>query len=230
MEIAKGNKKISGGGGGIVVLMIGLYLIVLAFFILLNAISESSDTKYKEANNSLKNSFGFQSGELEPTDDEVNITIEEFYSGIAKKMTGIVASYFPADNYEIASETGRIEISIPVERVFDRNETEVNPMVYSFFYDMVQMLNNLSGGLKIQIETNIEIKDHQLDRPKDDTKLKEATHRVSDIAGIIHQEKPDFDELIASVNLGKKDAVKFYIIFEIQDYQQALLSYRDYIQ
>ena len=53
----------SGGGGddiGTIVLMLGLYLIVLAFFILLNAISESSKEKRDLVVESVKEGFDFR--------------------------------------------------------------------------------------------------------------------------------------------------------------------------
>lgn len=230
MEISKDKIKIYGGGGGTVTLMLGLYLIILSFFILLNSISDSSDANYEKASNSLKNSFGFSSGEIEPTEDEINITVEEFYSGIAKKLTGIVSSYFPANNYDLSHEVGKIIITVPTKKLFDRNSVSVNPMIYSFFFDMVRMLNNLVDGLEISLEINIQVQGEKNMFAVNNRKLEKAALRSSDIFEIISGESDKFKELKSSVNLSKKDVVNFYIIFNISDYQKALLSYRDYIQ
>lgn len=226
----KAKKKLAGGGGGTVVLMIGLYLIILAFFILLNAISESSESKYEQTSNSLKNSFGFQAGEVEPSEEGVTISAEEFYSGIAQKLTGIIASYFPANNYDVTSETGKIIITVPLSNMFDKGEVSVNPMVYSFFYDMISTLNNLSTGISIQMEMNMEVAKSYENDATDHSALEEGIRRICDIAAIIKQESPRFEKISTSVNLGERSVVHFYVIFDIQDYQQALLSYRDFIQ
>lgn len=230
MNDLKARKKLAGGGGGTVVLMIGLYLIILAFFILLNAISESSDTNYEKASNSLKTAFGFTSGELEENEEQINITVEEFYAGIAMKVSGVVSSYFPAEEYEVSVRTGRLKISVATDEFFDGREITVNPMVYSFMFDLVRIINNVSAGAELRTEVNVEV-EKAFDNPGLDTKnLKRASLRASDITNIIRKEKANLESLSASANLGERDIVNIYINVEIKDYQKAINSYKDFIQ
>ncbi|HAG52172.1 MAG TPA: hypothetical protein DCL21_00095 [Alphaproteobacteria bacterium] len=226
----KARKKLAGGGGGTVVLMIGLYLIILAFFILLNAISESSESNYSKASNSLKTSFGFTSGELEENEDKINITVEEFYAGISRKVEGVVSSYFPADEYDVSVRVGKMKISAPIERFFDGRDVTVNPMIYSFIFEMVKIIKNISNGAEIRMEVNV-TPEKSFDNPDLDTKnLKRAVFRASDISNIIQSEGAALKSLSASANLADRNFVNIYIIIDIKDYQKAIMSYKDYIQ
>jgi hypothetical protein len=230
MNELKARKKLAGGGGGTVVLMIGLYLIILAFFILLNAISESSESNYDKASNSLKMAFGFTSGELEENKEEINISVEEFYDGIARKVNGVLSSYFASDEYEISLREGVMTIKIPTEKFFDGNDVTVNPMVYSFIFDTVEIINHIALGTAIDMDVNIEtIKEY--DNPARDARsLKRAAYRASDVASIIQQEQPRMQKLNASVILGEEELVKLRVTILIKDYQKALISYRDFLQ
>lgn len=225
----KARKKLSGGGGGTIVLMIGLYLIILAFFILLNAISESSDSKYDKASNSLKTAFGFTSGELEKNEEKINISVEEFYAGVARKVTGVVSSYFPADSYDISVRTGRMKIVVPTKMFFDGGDVTVAPTMYSFIFETIKIIDNLKGT-HVTMEVNITTPESFDNQKLDANRIKRAALRSSDIANIINQESPRIEGLRASVNLAEEDLVNVYINIDITDYQQAILSYRDFLQ
>lgn len=229
MNDLKARKKLAGDDGGTVVLMIGLYLIILAFFILLNAISESSESNYDKASNSLKTSFGFTSGELEKNEEAVNISVEEFYAGVARKVTGVVSSYFPAEEFDISMRTGRMKITVPTSRFFDGSDVTVAPTMYSFIFEIVKIINNLKGA-DIDIDINV-VTPASFDNSKlDSSRLRRAALRASDISNIIKQENPRIESIRSSVNLAEEDLVSLYIDIEILDYQQAILSYRDYLQ
>lgn len=226
----KARKKLLGGGDSTVVLMIGLYLIILAFFILLNAISESSESNYDKASNSLKTAFGFTSGELEENKEEVNITVEEFYNGISRKVEGVLSSYFSANEYEISLREGVMIIKIPTKNFFDGREVTVNPMIYSFIFDTMKIVNNIASGTQIDIDINVE-SPKEFDNPSRDSKnLKRAAYRASDISNIIEQEQPLIKKLSSSVVLKDDELVRFYITIQIKDYQKAIISYRDFLQ
>jgi len=226
----KARKKLAGGGGGTVVLMIGLYLIILAFFILLNAISESSESNYNKASNSLKTSFGFTSGELEENEEKINITIEEFYAGLSRKVSGVVSSYFPADEFDITMRTGKMKISMPVERCFDGRDVTVNPMIYSFIFEIVKVIKNVLNGADVKIEVNLTHEKQFDNLPLDSKNLKRAVFRASDIANIISSEGASLKSLSASANLADRNFVNIYILIDIKDYQKAIMSYKDYLQ
>lgn len=229
MDTNKARKKLAGGGGGTVVLMIGLYLIILAFFILLNAISEDSSSNYDKASNSLKTSFGFTSGELEKNEEKVNISVEEFYAGVAKKITGVVSSYFPAQEFDVSLRSGRMKITVPTKRFFDGGDVTVTPTMYSFIFELVKIINNLRGT-QLTLEVNIVAPESFDNQKLDANKLKRAALRASDIANIFKQEQPNVESLQASVNLSDDNLVQLYINIDIKDYQQAILSYRDFLQ
>jgi hypothetical protein len=224
----KAKKKLSGESGGVIVLMIGLYLIILAFFILLNAISESSESNYKKASNSLKTAFGFTSGELEKNDEKINISIEEFYQGISNKIKGVVSSYFPNNEFDVSMKTGLMKISIPTSKFFDGGDITINPTMYSFIFDVTKVLKNLQGT-NITVEVNLTVPQSDNDNI-DSNKLKRAALRASDIANIIIAEKTNMELIKASANLNEDDLVNLYINIQINDYQQAILSYKDFLQ
>tara|TARA_Y100001960_G_scaffold333703_1_gene440412 strand:+ start:8952 stop:9641 length:690 start_codon:yes stop_codon:yes gene_type:complete len=227
--IDKARKKLAGGGGGTVVLMIGLYLIILAFFILLNAISESSESNYVKASNSLKTAFGFTSGELEKNEEKVNISVEQFYAGISRKVTGIVSSYFPANEFDVSLREGRMRITVPTARFFDGGDVSVTPTMYSFLFDLIRIMNNIKGT-HITMEVSI-VAPESFDNLKlDASKLKRAALRASDISNIVSQEHLNVESLRTSVNLDEEDLVHLFFDIDITDYQKAILSYKDYLQ
>src|SRR5690606_35654018 len=88
-------------GGGIVVLMLGLYLTVLAFFILLNAISQISIERFQKTSESIASGFGFKTVDHDRKEDEKDANIIRVYEAVAVEIREVFESYVPMQDFEI---------------------------------------------------------------------------------------------------------------------------------
>jgi hypothetical protein len=143
-------------GMGTVVLMLGLYLIVLAFFILLNAISESSEVKTQKVSESLAEGFGFQlTGPVNMRDD-VDIAVNPVFEIVSKEIEDVLESYLSVNNYKFVNNANKMVLTIDTKRIFSPGSIRIRPAMASFFEDISRVVTTKRPDSRLYAEVILE--------------------------------------------------------------------------
>ncbi len=136
---------------GTVVLMLGLYLIILAFFILLNAISEVSQEKTELVQDSLAEGFSFTDPVGEGIQqDPIEQTAQPIYDDFTEDVQGILRAHFVQEEYTLQQESDYMKVIFEVERFFHPGANKLKANLASFFDDMaVSMAKDRPGTFMI---------------------------------------------------------------------------------
>ena len=162
---------------GAVTLMLGLYLIILAFFILLNAISESSEEKFEKASQSLAEGFGFQlSGPVNMRDD-VDVTINPVFDIIAREIQNVMESYVSVRNYKLSSNADQMTLRIDTSEVFSPGSIRIRPAMADFFEDLARVASSKRPGTEMVSQVTVTLDDG--DRGASQLSLRELAARRS---------------------------------------------------
>lgn len=134
---------------GVIVLMLGLYLIVLAFFILLNAISEDSPEKRDLVVESVMEGFSFKNEGGLVGDGLDEVAAIPLYRVTENAIEGVIETYLSFDEYEVSKSGERLFVTMELERFFRQNEIKLIPEMILFFEDLGAILSAPKKGLKI---------------------------------------------------------------------------------
>lgn len=144
-----------GGGGddiGVVVLMLGLYLIVLAFFILLNAISEDSPDRQELVVKSVQEGFDFREEGPGRGSDPTDITAIPAYEAVVQSLDGIMQSHLQVDEFDIVGDEDRVQMKLDINRFFYKGEVRIIPDMILFFEDLAGIMGARREGTSIQAQ------------------------------------------------------------------------------
>ncbi len=142
-------KDSGNGASGTVVLMLGLYLIILAFFILLNAISTFDEERQKKATESVAVGFGFEAEQVQMEDNEEEISLFKIYESIASEVQGLVESYLPVKDYKIELHDNQVIVRLNTTVFFETGKADLNPVQVEFFQDMANLIAKERIGLRL---------------------------------------------------------------------------------
>ena len=95
-----------GADMGVVVLMLGLYLIVLAFFILLNAISQESKTRIAIVVQSVQQGFSHEVEGTQQGDEDTPVQAIPYYEMVNSSLQAVLRSHLPLSESTSRSEDG----------------------------------------------------------------------------------------------------------------------------
>jgi hypothetical protein len=139
----------AGGGDsmGVIILMLGLYLIVLAFFILLNAISEDSKERRDIVVESVREGFDFKDEGNNAGPDETEITVIPLYESFNREIEGVVETYLALDEFDVKVKSEKLFVSMDIRRFFRKGERRLIPEMVLFFEDLAEVLSNPKPGL-----------------------------------------------------------------------------------
>jgi flagellar motor protein MotB len=144
------------GAPGIVVLMLGLYLIILAFFILLNAISTFDEERQKKAAESVAVGFGFEAQQVtERPDNDEEISIFKIYESIAREIQGTLESYLPVKDYKVELNDNQVVVRLSTPAFFEPGRVALNPVQVEFFQDMAGLLSRDRVGVRLTSEVRV---------------------------------------------------------------------------
>ncbi len=135
------------------VLFLPLFLLVLAFFILLVAISTVEDVKSNAVMESLTSTFSEPLLNVsDPTEytskDGSPLTGHQFQ----EQMTNLFATTLQVAKIEIVNPGRFMRISVPTETMFAKNKTELRPLVLPVFDRIVAALSGRSPGTHFEME------------------------------------------------------------------------------
>lgn len=141
------------GGDQTIALFLGLYLVVLAFFILLVTISTLEDTKSKKVMDSLSSAFTSivpPSADLrtfKAKDGDV-LAGQEFQ----QQVTGIFATELGIDQIETVQPGRQMRMVMPADSLFFQDEARIRPAMYPLLDRTVAALSNRPAGLRFDLE------------------------------------------------------------------------------
>jgi len=136
-----------------VALFLGLYLVVLAFFILLVTISTVEESKSKKVMDSLSSAFtsivppsaDLQS--LKAKDGDV-LAGQEFQ----QQVTGIFATALGVDKVETVQPGRQMRLVLKADSLFFQNEARIRPAMFPLLDRTVAALSNRPPGLRYDLE------------------------------------------------------------------------------
>lgn len=137
---------------GVIVLMLGLYLIVLAFFILLNAISEDSPDQRDLVVQSVREGFDFREEGEGLGSDPTDITAPPTYEAVINSLDGTLQSYLQVDEFDISGNNERVQMRLDIDRFFYRGEVRIIPDMILFFEDLTKIINGHSAETRTKVQ------------------------------------------------------------------------------
>ena len=143
----------SGGGNTTIPLFLALYLLILAFFILLVSISTLEEVKQKAAINSVTATF---TNIMPPTTEITAFSSEEgdVQAGQAfqEKITGIFATSLRVAKVEIIQPGRLMRVHIPTGAMFFEGKAEIRPAQNPLLDRIVTTLSERAPGLRHDME------------------------------------------------------------------------------
>ncbi len=146
-----GEDKVVGGGSA--PLFLGLFLLILAFFILLVSISTVEKVKSKAVMNSLNSTFttilpsGSSSSVLDIEEGEINAG--ELFQ---QEITDIFTSSIEVAKIEIVHPGRLMRVRIPSDSLFFIGKSKIRDSRFPFLDRIVAALSNRPAGLRYDME------------------------------------------------------------------------------
>ena len=142
-----------GGGSNTIALFLGLYLVVLAFFIMLVTISTVEDSKSKKVMDSLSSTFTSivpPSADLQTfkSKDGDVLAGQEFQ----QQVTGIFATALGIDKVTTVQPGRQMRLLLASDSLFFDNEARIRPAMYPLLDRTVAALSNRPKGLRFDLE------------------------------------------------------------------------------
>ena len=138
---------------GTVIVFLSLYLLILAFFILLVSISTVEDVKSKAVMQSLTSTFTTfrRTGDM-PTDFTSKQGDVLGGQAFQEKITGIFATALQVAKVEVVQPGRLMRARMPARAVFLENSTRLNPGVLLFLDRIVAALGGRPPGVRFDME------------------------------------------------------------------------------
>ena len=141
------------GGSNTVALFLGLYLVVLAFFILLVTMSTLEESKSKKVMDSLSSTFTSimpPSADLQTfkSKDGDVLAGQEFQ----QQVTGIFATALGIDKVKTVQPGRQMRLMLESDALFFANEARIRPAMYPLLDRTVAALSNRPAGLRFDLE------------------------------------------------------------------------------
>ena len=141
------------GGGNTVALFLGLYLLVLAFFILLVSISTLEDIKANAVMDSLTSTF---TTILPPSTDLTAFTANEgeIIAGemFQDQITHVFSTAIQVAKVEIVQPGRLMRVVLPSDSLFLSGETAIRPAQYPFLDRIIAALSGRPKGMRYDME------------------------------------------------------------------------------
>jgi hypothetical protein len=142
------------GAGASTSLFVALYLVILAFFIMLNSISTIKKDESREIMDGLKDSFSDAEKDYETSmfttfnSAGKDISVQDYAARIGEVAKDSVSMM----NIKIEHFGNTIKISTPTEHLFMKNKSTIKFEHDSFFRNIAEEINKLRGFVRFDIE------------------------------------------------------------------------------
>lgn len=176
-DIDEFKEKVEVRDMGTIVLMLGLYLILLSFFILLNTMADVSEEKVQQTSQSVAQGFGFQrAGDMTMRDD-VDMLATPVFEIVAREIQNVAESYISDTSFEIAINGSQMVLTIDSKKLFAPGSIRIRPAMAYFFEDMSKIISSKRAGSVLM--TEIVIKNNETDIGGSQIPLRELAGRRS---------------------------------------------------
>jgi len=140
-------------GSNTIALFLGLYLVVLAFFIMLVSMSSVEDAKSQKVMDSLSSTFTSlvpPSTDLQPfkSKDGDILAGQEFQ----QQITGIFATALGIDKVEIVQPGRQMRLLLEADSLFFKKQARIRPAMFPMLDRAVAALSNRPLGLRFDLE------------------------------------------------------------------------------
>lgn len=207
-----------------VVLMLSLYLIILAFFILLNAISEMSQERFEAASESVAQGFSFSASPGEQRQEQdVDMTIEQVFSSISDEIKAVLDAYLTLQEFEFQQNDQKMRINLKTTRFFNPGELTINPEMGNFFIDLADQIARPRPG--IYVDTKVMVNAAEEDLGGIDYDLMELGGRRASLFTRALIERGIFDQRIrAATRVTRQSGIELMLTIVVEDEEAALKS------
>lgn len=206
---------------GTVVLMLGLYLIVLAFFILLNTMAVDSPTKSAKAAASIAEGFGFRNTGAVQLNDSTDISMNAVFDTIAEEMLDIMETYISVRNFRFSQNADEMILRIDSDVIFHEKELSIRPEMAPLFYDLASTITAPKPGThmiaQIMIHTTDAEEGSYLFKPAE-----LAIRRATLFTRAVVERGVEGDRISAGTIKGEKSEMVISFKVIIADYERAV--------
>lgn len=146
-------KPLPDAGPNTIALFLGLYLVVLAFFILLVSISTVEETKSKKVMDSLSSAF---TSIVPPSADLTSFKSKDgdVLAGqeFQQQVTGIFSTALGIDKVETVQPGRQMRLLLKSDSLFFQDEARIRPAMFPLLDRTVAALSNRPPGLRYDLE------------------------------------------------------------------------------
>ena len=193
--------------------LVGLFLNLMTFFIMLVSISQQSLKNRAATTGSLMQTF---SGDVDKGQAEEDIIRREIVSGISRQAYGIVASYFPGGEAELEKYKDKIAIRLPLDTFFAPQNANVMYRQQGFMTDMAGLLGHAYSGVTQELAVTLRTADLT---PAAQTL---ATQRAGALTRAILAAGAPVEKMSAAIEPAKKDEIVLYLRVFVTDKTAAM--------
>lgn len=213
------------------VVLMSLYLLLLAFFILLNSLAQLEETRIKKAISSVKAEFRsdpavLETGPAVPISTDLTPVAEDFHSEVRK----FVDNTLPIGHVESLRQGDLLSVLVPTDDLFRLDEVAPRPRGRAFLDALAASLNRDRPGLRVEVEmaigTGITLPSGGQDR--DVTYGAFEMRRASGLAHALRRRGVAAAALRIGLIAGDPGQISF--IFQIQDEAQSRMTFSDLVE
>jgi flagellar motor protein MotB len=137
-------------------LFVPLYLVVLAFFILLNSISEKNPQKTQKAVSSIEKSFSSKRGKADKGNKEqfldFSVVLTTHFSGVE----ALLKSSFQPENIKIERIGNKMQVKIALNEVFAQNSADIISLKQDIIDKLIKTLALQMDGITVKTSVKID--------------------------------------------------------------------------
>ena len=121
----KTDHEIEPSQNGVFTLFVPLYLVILAFFILLNSISDENQKKKEEAISSIEESFSSGSGRTDIENKALFFSFSQIVTTYFDDVEKELKSAYKPDEFTVERKCFKMRIRIPLRKVFEKDSANI---------------------------------------------------------------------------------------------------------
>ncbi|MDA0781052.1 MAG: hypothetical protein PQ612_01020 [Rickettsiales bacterium] len=152
----KTNYEIEPSQTGAFALFVPLYLVILAFFILLNSISDENQKKKEEAISSIEESFSSGSGRTDLENKALFFSFSQIVTTYFDDVEKELKSAYKPDEFTVERKGYKMMIKIPLRKVFEKDSANIIEFQKSLFNRLVKTISLDRRGVDVKINIKVD--------------------------------------------------------------------------
>lgn len=205
------QKKVKEEDSSTVMLMLGLFLILLAFFILMNAISELVEDRVEEASKGVMSGFGFKKATTKmPNQDKLDIN--EVHEKITAEIRRTMETYLSIKDFSLekgAPDTTLVQLN-PLQ-FYPLASWRLKSSQAAFFSSLSNLLTTPRAGVRMTIDIRMpereEVTEENEQRKNAKNPLVLGGYRATNFARALIERGVDAKNLTTGVSEEQTDRI-----------------------